>query len=213
MRPLLSHPSRLSRKLIQYSGLYHPIPLLARRNLASSVARQHDQNFDIAKKASQSPSEELNEQGGKHDRSIKKPSRLAALKKRDHQKVGNKDTKVKGGETNQRYILGQSADKPIRTRFAPSPTGYLHLGSLRTALFNNLVAKATDGGDFIIRIEDTDQVSLWCVRFRFVATHANYVRIGWCLMLKKESSKISNGPVLNGVKVLTKEVHMAPIDK
>uniref|UniRef100_A0A0D2Y5G0 Glutamyl/glutaminyl-tRNA synthetase class Ib catalytic domain-containing protein n=1 Tax=Fusarium oxysporum (strain Fo5176) TaxID=660025 RepID=A0A0D2Y5G0_FUSOF len=108
------------------------------------------------KKASQSPSEELNEQGGKHDRSIKKPSRLAALKKRD-QNVGNKETKVKGGETNQRYILGQSADKPIRTRFAPSPTGYLHLGSLRTALFNNLVAKATEGGDFIIRIEDTDQ--------------------------------------------------------
>ncbi|RBR14000.1 uncharacterized protein FIESC28_07966 [Fusarium coffeatum] len=57
----------------------------------------------------------------------------------------------------QKYILGQSADKPIRARFAPSPTGYLHLGSLRTALFNNLVAKATKGGDFIIRIEDTDQ--------------------------------------------------------
>ncbi|EWG51278.1 glutamyl-tRNA synthetase [Fusarium verticillioides 7600] len=156
MRPLLSHPSRLSRNLIQYPVLYHPIPLLARRNFASSVARQHDQNSDIAQKASQIPSKELNEQGGKHDRSIKKPSRLAALKKRD-QKVGNKDTKVKGEETNQRYILGQSADKPIRTRFAPSPTGYLHLGSLRTALFNNLVAKATDGGDFIIRIEDTDQ--------------------------------------------------------
>ncbi|KAG4254095.1 glutamyl-tRNA synthetase, partial [Fusarium proliferatum] len=110
----------------------------------------------VAKKASQSPPEELNEQGGKHDRSIKKPSRLAALKKRD-QNVGNKDTKVKEGEANQRYILGQSANKPIRTRFAPSPTGYLHLGSLRTALFNNLVAKATAGGDFIIRIEDTDQ--------------------------------------------------------
>lgn len=46
---------------------------------------------------------------------------------------------------------------PARTRFAPSPTGYLHLGSLRTALFNYLVAKAT-GGQFLLRIEDTDQV-------------------------------------------------------
>ncbi|TVY21786.1 Mitochondrial glutamate--tRNA ligase [Lachnellula arida] len=45
---------------------------------------------------------------------------------------------------------------PARTRFAPSPTGFLHLGSLRTALFNYLVAKAT-GGQFLLRIEDTDQ--------------------------------------------------------
>lgn len=47
---------------------------------------------------------------------------------------------------------------PARTRFAPSPTGYLHLGSLRTALYNYLLAKAT-GGQFIIRVEDTDRVS------------------------------------------------------
>ncbi|CAF9906616.1 MAG: hypothetical protein GOMPHAMPRED_004812 [Gomphillus americanus] len=45
---------------------------------------------------------------------------------------------------------------PARTRFAPSPTGYLHLGSLRTALYNYLLAKAT-GGQFLLRIEDTDQ--------------------------------------------------------
>ncbi len=50
-------------------------------------------------------------------------------------------------------------DYPVRTRFAPSPTGYLHLGSLRTALFNYLLAKAT-GGQFLLRIEDTDQVTL-----------------------------------------------------
>lgn len=50
-------------------------------------------------------------------------------------------------------------DGPARTRFAPSPTGYLHLGSLRTALFNYLLAKRT-GGQFLLRIEDTDQVGL-----------------------------------------------------
>lgn len=48
-------------------------------------------------------------------------------------------------------------DKPARTRFAPSPTGYLHLGSLRTALYNYLLARATNG-QFILRLEDTDQV-------------------------------------------------------
>jgi glutamyl-tRNA synthetase len=46
---------------------------------------------------------------------------------------------------------------PARTRFAPSPTGYLHLGSLRTALYNYLLAKRT-GGQFLLRIEDTDKV-------------------------------------------------------
>jgi len=44
----------------------------------------------------------------------------------------------------------------VRVRFAPSPTGYLHLGSLRTALFNYLFARHHDG-KFILRIEDTDQ--------------------------------------------------------
>ncbi|MDO5732648.1 MAG: glutamate--tRNA ligase [Eubacteriales bacterium] len=44
----------------------------------------------------------------------------------------------------------------IRTRFAPSPTGFMHIGNLRTALFEYLVAKSA-GGRFILRIEDTDQ--------------------------------------------------------
>jgi glutamyl/glutaminyl-tRNA synthetase len=54
--------------------------------------------------------------------------------------------------------LRKLPDSPARTRFAPSPTGYLHLGSLRTALFNYLLAKST-GGQFLLRIEDTDQVT------------------------------------------------------
>lgn len=44
----------------------------------------------------------------------------------------------------------------VRTRFAPSPTGYMHIGNLRTALYAYLLAKS-NGGDFILRIEDTDQ--------------------------------------------------------
>jgi glutamyl-tRNA synthetase len=46
--------------------------------------------------------------------------------------------------------------KPVRTRFAPSPTGYLHVGGIRTALFAWLVARQA-GGEFILRIEDTDR--------------------------------------------------------
>ena len=45
----------------------------------------------------------------------------------------------------------------VRTRFAPSPTGYMHVGNLRTALYAYLKAKS-EGGTFILRIEDTDQV-------------------------------------------------------
>ena len=45
---------------------------------------------------------------------------------------------------------------PVRTRFAPSPTGFMHLGGLRTALYNYLYARRC-GGQFILRIEDTDQ--------------------------------------------------------
>lgn len=44
----------------------------------------------------------------------------------------------------------------VRTRFAPSPTGFMHIGNLRTALYEYLIAKH-EGGDFILRIEDTDQ--------------------------------------------------------
>ena len=44
----------------------------------------------------------------------------------------------------------------VRTRFAPSPTGYMHIGNLRTALYTWLIARS-HGGTFILRIEDTDQ--------------------------------------------------------
>lgn len=50
-------------------------------------------------------------------------------------------------------------NKTTVTRFAPSPTGFMHIGNLRTALYSYLLAKA-DNGKFILRIEDTDQVRL-----------------------------------------------------
>ena len=49
-----------------------------------------------------------------------------------------------------------SENTPVRVRFAPSPTGHVHLGSARTALYNYLIARQT-GGQFVLRLEDTDQ--------------------------------------------------------
>lgn len=65
-------------------------------------------------------------------------------------------------------------DKPIRVRFAPSPTGPLHIGGVRTALFNYLFARKTNG-IFILRIEDTDQV-------RYVPGAEDYIieSLKWC---------------------------------
>jgi len=51
--------------------------------------------------------------------------------------------------------MSKDDTKPVRTRFAPSPTGYLHVGGVRTALFNWLYARH-HGGQFILRVEDTD---------------------------------------------------------
>src|SRR6185295_8706510 len=53
-------------------------------------------------------------------------------------------------------MKAQHMSKPVVTRFAPSPTGYLHIGGARTALFNWLYARHT-GGKFLLRIEDTDR--------------------------------------------------------
>lgn len=52
--------------------------------------------------------------------------------------------------------MSDNAVKPARVRFAPSPTGHLHLGGARTALYDYLIARKT-GGQFILRIEDTDR--------------------------------------------------------
>ena len=71
--------------------------------------------------------------------------------------------------------------KKIRVRFAPSPTGTLHIGGVRTALYNYLFAKK-HGGDFIVRIEDTDQK-------RYVKTAEKYIleALDWCKINPDES--------------------------
>ena len=71
--------------------------------------------------------------------------------------------------------------KKVRVRFAPSPTGGLHLGGVRTVLFNYLFAKQM-GGDFIVRIEDTDQT-------RFVSGAEDYIftTLKWCGLEPDES--------------------------
>lgn len=56
----------------------------------------------------------------------------------------------------QRFYAQKGWIVLIRTRFAPSPTGFMHVGNLRTALFEYLIAKS-QGGQFVLRIEDTDQ--------------------------------------------------------
>lgn len=72
-------------------------------------------------------------------------------------------------------------EKKVKVRFAPSPTGGLHLGGVRTALFNYLFAKKHNG-TFILRIEDTDQT-------RFVAGAEAYITscLEWCGIIPDES--------------------------
>ena len=52
--------------------------------------------------------------------------------------------------------MGDVINMDVRVRYAPSPTGFMHVGNLRSALYNYLIAKSL-GGKFILRIEDTDQ--------------------------------------------------------
>lgn len=66
----------------------------------------------------------------------------------------------------------------VRTRFAPSPTGFLHVGGARTALFNYLYAKA-QGGDFILRFEDTDKERSTEESFHTIVESLRWLGIHW----------------------------------
>ncbi|MFN5845229.1 MAG: glutamate--tRNA ligase [Flavobacteriia bacterium] len=76
------------------------------------------------------------------------------------------------------------SDKPVRVRFAPSPTGPLHMGGVRTALYNYLFAQKNNG-TFIIRVEDTDQT-------RFVPGAQDYIldALKWCGIMPTEGPGI-----------------------
>lgn len=91
------------------------------------------------------------------------------------------------------YIMLSSSyfcamEKKVRVRFAPSPTGGLHLGGVRTVLYNYLFAKQ-HGGDFILRIEDTDQS-------RYVPGAEEYIfeTLKWC-GLQPDESPVHGGNV------------------
>ena len=79
-----------------------------------------------------------------------------------------------------RKIMYMNEDQ-VRVRFAPSPTGGLHLGGVRTVLYNYLFAKKHNG-KFIVRIEDTDQT-----RFVWGAEEYIFNCLAWCGLLPDES--------------------------
>ncbi len=80
-----------------------------------------------------------------------------------------------------------SSERPVRLRFAPSPTGALHIGGVRTALYNYLLAKKTNG-TMILRIEDTDQT-------RFVPGAEEYIKeaLEW-IGIELDESPWQGGP-------------------
>jgi glutamyl-tRNA synthetase len=71
-----------------------------------------------------------------------------------------------------------SDERPVRVRMAPSPTGYFHLGSARTALFNWLFARHT-GGTFVLRIEDTDQTRLVPDSLQDIMDSLRWLGLNW----------------------------------
>ena len=81
-------------------------------------------------------------------------------------------------------------------RFAPSPTGALHLGGLRTALYNYLYARKT-GGKWILRIEDTDRVRPTTPSLSVLWLHNHGLRLVLCPELSRASNPLSNGQVSN----------------
>src|SRR6187549_3852073 len=85
-----------------------------------------------------------------------------------------------------------------RVRFAPSPTGYLHVGGARTALFNWLFAKKT-GGAFILRIEDTDAERSTEAHTQVILDGLAWLGLTW-----------DEGPVFQGAEV---ERHRANADR
>lgn len=83
-------------------------------------------------------------------------------------------------------MMARGAMSPVRVRFAPSPTGSLHVGGARTALFNWLLAKKT-GGKFIIRVEDTDEARSTRESEASILSDIKWMKMDW-----------DEGPEING---------------
>ncbi|AQQ09943.1 Glutamate--tRNA ligase [Sedimentisphaera cyanobacteriorum] len=91
------------------------------------------------------------------------------------------------------------------TRFAPSPTGYLHIGGARTALFNWLYARKT-GGKFILRIEDTDQKRNTSTAMKQVLEDLRWLGIDWD---EGPEAGGENGPYLQSERMDIYQKHLA----
>src|SRR2546427_2004826 len=87
----------------------------------------------------------------------------------------------------------------VRVRFAPSPTGFLHVGGARTALFNWLFAKQ-QGGTFILRIEDTDTERSTEESVRTILEGLEWLRITW-----------DDGPRHDGTESARSEEHTSEL--
>lgn len=109
--------------------------------------------------------------------------------------MNNSKTDIWFDEMEQRIPSGE-----VRTRFAPSPTGYMHVGNLRTALYTYLIARK-HGGKFILRIEDTDQG-----RYIEGATDAIYSTMSGCGLIHDEGPDIG-GPVGPYIQTERREVY------
>ncbi len=79
---------------------------------------------------------------------------------------------------------------PIRVRFAPSPTGFLHIGGIRTALFNYLFAKK-ENGTFLLRIEDTDHERSTQEFEDEIINSLRWLNLNWDEPLMKQSSRLN----------------------
>lgn len=99
----------------------------------------------------------------------------------EHRSAKIWNTRLVDNSTYFLIFVAMKSEKRVRVRFAPSPTGGLHLGGVRTALFNYLFARQHKG-DFILRIEDTDQT-------RFVEGAEAYISecLRWCGIEPDES--------------------------
>jgi glutamyl-tRNA synthetase len=105
---------------------------------------------------------------------------------------------MKGNKKRRFFFMKNSRKGEVRTRFAPSPTGFLHIGGARTALFNWLFARHHQGA-FILRIEDTDQLRSTEESTRAILDAMTWLGLNW-----------DEGPYFQAQRV---DLHKAAVEK